>query len=166
MSVLASKLLKQRAFSLLEMIIALLIFSLMAGMLSLFIAVPLQNWQLMQQRVELASVASIASQRLNLELRRARAGSLQINMTGNPSLQFIDENNQTVRYVCQLNTGELRRVTTQSYLLALHVNQCQWSLSASTHGRAILSLLLEFGAENWDGNFEKITVFQQIAIKL
>ncbi|WP_296001051.1 prepilin-type N-terminal cleavage/methylation domain-containing protein [Rugamonas sp.] len=81
----------QRGFTLVEMIIVMVITSVIAGTMVLFIRAPVQNYVDSAARADMSDVAELAMRRLSRELRRALPNSLRVlpDGAGGYLLEFI-----------------------------------------------------------------------------
>lgn len=82
---------RQRGFTLVEMIIVMVITSIIAGMMVLFIRAPVQNYVDSAARADMNDVAELAMRRMSREVRRALPNSVRVMAGGAGSylLEFI-----------------------------------------------------------------------------
>lgn len=78
---------RQKAFTLLEMIVVILIIGILAGMLFTILRGPLQSSLDVQKRANLVGIAETALQRITREVRRALPNSVRIS--GSNALEFL-----------------------------------------------------------------------------
>lgn len=75
-----------RGFTLIEMIVAMVLTAIVAGMISIFIARPVEGYIDSARRAELSDVADLALKRITLEVRDALANSVR---TTTSRLEFV-----------------------------------------------------------------------------
>lgn len=152
---------KQRGFTLVELILALLLSAIMAGVIIEIIAGPIRAYFWVSSRTLLFEDGALALENMQSELNAAWLSTLQIDDGAQPEIVFhkiVDEgfkiqNNKVqhfyvlsdeIRYQCD-NNGWLTRISnSKTSRLTNQIKKCEFTRHDTTKG-ALLLLKLEMG---------------------
>lgn len=73
---------RQRGFTLVEMVVAMVVIGIVAGMLAVFVGVPVRSYMDTAARVELADIADTATRRIARDVRLALPNSVRVSSDG------------------------------------------------------------------------------------
>ena len=73
---------RQRGFTLVEMVVAMVVIGIVAGMLAVFVGVPVRSYMDTTARVELADIADTATRRIARDVRLALPNSVRVDSSG------------------------------------------------------------------------------------
>jgi MSHA biogenesis protein MshO len=79
---------RERGFTLVEAIMVIVITGIVAGMVAVFIRVPIQSYIATENRADVADAADLALRRMSRELRLALANTV-VSYNGNATVQFL-----------------------------------------------------------------------------
>ncbi len=153
-----------RGFSLIEMVIVIGITGFLVGLLVQILGILFQTYQEVEQQSELSYLVDTTLQQMTQEIRLAFNPQVTSSATVT-TLKFSrtrGEEVYTIRYVCNLNTGQITRHTEESgeNLLVNQVSACDFAVAPSTATREELVKII-ITLTNPQGN-ANATLFQQI----
>jgi MSHA biogenesis protein MshO len=160
-----------RAFTLIEMVVVMLILGILVSSLAQLISLSFQVYREVERNANLTYLADTVLQQMARDIRLAVPNSTRI--TRNDTIVALEfrQSEHSVSYVCNLSTGEITHHTNYPYspiqktvlpsgnLLVNQVSACDFTVAPATRGE-LVKLIITLTDSQSGG----ITLFQQLAI--
>ncbi len=128
---------RQRGFTLIELVVAMSISSIVVGFMVMFLVTPVQAYLAQARRAELVASADMVANNMASDLRAASLGN--VRYTSNVSTEVLEITSGPIAYLCDSGTNTVNRYSGYIPAASLSNRDSDAELMAANSTRALIS---------------------------